>query len=334
VSRTHEPTPRRLAQARERGEVARSSLLASWGALAGGALGVVAARAWAWPRAAGLLQEMWRRAPEAQTPGDILRALEDGAWALAWVAVPVALGGLLGASLGNAVQVGPRWTWGAPPAQDRARWTGGLTALVVLGVALWRAWSLLPAAHLSRATPHEPARLAALLWELSWGLVVPCLGAWAASSALAWLWERRLWREALLMTRQELEQDQREQQGSPETRQARANLRHEAASEEGDPWAHARLVVWGEAGGALLRWEEGEGRAPVVALRRARADLAELVLQAAQRGVGAVQDEAAARALCALPLGAPVPSPLQPAVAGWFAAHPKRSLQNGSNVPY
>lgn len=326
MSRTHEPTPRRLAQARERGEVARSGLLAAWGALAGGALGVGAAHAWAWPRAAGLLQDLWRQAPDAQTPGDILRALEDGAWALAWVAVPVALGALLGALLGNLVQVGPRWVWGAPPAQERAPWWSGfVVGLVVAAVALWRAWSLLPAAQAPDLAAPDPDRLAAMLWELSWGLVLPCLGVWAASSALVWLlWERRLWREALLMTRQELEQDQRDQHGAPEVRHARAQQRHEAASEEGDPWRHARLVVWGEAGGALLRWEEGDRRPPVVALRRARADLAALLLQASERGVGAVQDEAAARALCALPLGAPVPSLLQPAVAGWFAAASKK----------
>jgi flagellar biosynthesis protein FlhB len=328
---TEAPTPRRLAEARGRGEVACSRELTGAVALGAGLLALTAGGASLFGALAGLVRSGLRSALEPATSPS--GALLDAAAAVArCCALPMLAAAAAGMAVGLLQTGGLFAPSAAAPRLDRldpARGLAGLLsrerfASVGLGLAkaalvLTVAWSWargvapalgsLPLA--ATLVPSLPALLGALALRLS--LVLLALGA-ADLLLVRWRHLRRL-----RMTRQEVRREQRDDEGDPRHREARRR-RHRALLEAG-PVARATCVLVNPTHVAVaLRHRRGEDEPPRVVAKGLGAQARRIRSAARRAGVPVVRDVALARALHRLAeVGDEIPESLYEAAAGVLA---------------
>ena len=329
--RTELPTPKRLAEARRRGEVAVSreltgtiSLLAGlaavaaagpwWlGALAGEVRGGLLAAVAAEPALRGAL----RQAAVAVLCLSALPAL--AAWAAALAAGALQTGGLLAPE-----PLAPRLDRLDPfrglarvfaPARLTALGLGVLKAALLVAVALqgWRATAS-ALAQLPRAG-SAGAGLAALLWPLAWRLT----GVLVLLGGADWVLVRRRHLRRLRMSREELRREAREDHGDPRHQAERRRL-HRALAEAA-PLARATCLVVNPTHLAVaLHHRRGSGEAPRVLAKGAGAAAARLRSLARRAGVPVIRDPPLARALHRLAeVGDEIPEELYDAAAAVLA---------------
>jgi type III secretion protein U len=326
--RTEEPTPRRLRQARERGQVPRSRLFSGSLVLAGGtagaALGVGAAtdelRAWT----ALLLGH----------GVSVSAALNQALFPLVRACAPALGGAMLGAAVAGLATAGwapsvavltPRlerldpvaglkrlFTWRTLTELGRSL----LVALLLGGVLVAGAWSVLPSALRLPALDASGAgflllRPSALgLW---WRALLLAIGVGLLDLILA----RRRHRLSLRMSRDEVRREHREQEGDP---------RHRAHRRA----AHRQLLLAGRARGVkvasvvvvnpvhvavALRWAPEECDAPYLVARGRAAEAHAIRTEALALGIPIVRDVALARGLVHYDVGEEVPEELYRAAA-------------------
>jgi type III secretion protein U len=331
-ARTEEPTPRRLREARRRGEVARSADLGAAAALAGG----LAALALLGPGlAADLARALRAAAGGPGAPVDPAAALRATALLVLRLAVPPAACAAACAALAGAVQTG--FTFSPDAARPRlARldpWRGlarlvdpaqaartalgvvKAAALVLLLAAWWRG-----AARTLVALPRAsaPGALGAVLPLLA-GLALRLAAALALLGALDLALEARRVRRALRMTRDEVRRELREDEGDPAHRAERRRL-HRALL-EADAVSRATVVVVNPTRLAVaLRHERGGGDAPRVVAKGTGRDAARIRSAARRAGVPIVRDVPFARALHRLAdVGDELPEELYEAAAALLA---------------
>lgn len=308
--RTEEPTPRRLREARERGEVPKSAL-ASAALVWLGVGGVIALSAESALAAWSALVEALL-APVPPAPDEALGSAAVVAARI--VAGPLAAAVALGA-LGSFLQVGPLWTWRPltpglarcspgrgrasvfAPAELAAR-VGALALVVaVLALAAWVGAAALPGL-LARpeASPSGVLDLAGAAlgaFHLRTGALL------VGAGAVALVFRRIQHRLALRMSRRELRREQRDLEGQPEARRRRATVHREQALGPSSEAAleGAALVVRGPGCAVVLRWDPASDAPPRI-VRVARGPLALRIVGGANRlGVPAVYDEPLAAAL-------------------------------------
>ncbi|HUM12696.1 MAG TPA: EscU/YscU/HrcU family type III secretion system export apparatus switch protein [Myxococcaceae bacterium] len=328
TDRTEDPTPRRLRQARERGQVPRSRLfsgsLVLAGASAGAALGLGGAadalRSWT---AALLVQGSGVPAALQQALALLVRACAP---ALAGAVLAAVLAGLLtsgwapcGAALVPRLErldplAGLKRLFSWRMAAELGR--SVLVAALLLALLGAGAWSLLPSAVRLPAFDPPGAGLALLRPE-ALRLWTQALLLAAALGVMDLLLARRRHRRSLRMSRDEVRREHREQEGDP---------RHRAHRRA----AHRQLLLAGRARGVkaasvvvvnpvhvavALRWAPEECDAPYLVARgreeRARAIRAE----ALALGIPVVRDVALARGLVQHDVGEEVPEELYRAAA-------------------
>ncbi len=326
--RTEEPTPRRLRQARERGQVPRSRLLSGSVVLAGASAGAVVGLS-------GLTGELraWTAAlllPGARWPA----ALHQASFLLVRACAPALAGALLAAALAGLATSGwapssavlvPRLARLDPLAGLRRivswRMVGELArsllvAGLLLGVLTAGAWTLLPSAL---RLPVVPAACGGLL------LLAPeAARIWVRALLLAvglglvdLLLARRRHRRSLRMSRDEVRREHREQEGDP---------RHRAHRRA----AHRQLLLSGRARGVkaasvvvvnpthvavALRWAPEECDAPYLVAKGREADARAIRQEALVLGISVVRDVGLARGLVQYDLGEEVPEELYRAAA-------------------
>jgi len=307
--RTEQPTPRRLREARRRGDVARSVELSGAAALAGG----LAAVAIAGPGAAADLARMLRGglALAAAGTADPAVVLRDAAVAVLRLALGPALAAVALGGAAAALQAGVGLSPGAlrprlerldpfrglrrlaEPAQivRAALGVAKATALVGLVVA-WLSDHASPLAQLPRASPASLLRAASVLSALALRLAAVFL----AFGALDWAIARRRHRKALMMTREEVRREQKEDEGDPAHR-AERRRRHRAILEAG-PLARATVVVVNPTHVAVaLRHDRATEEAPRVVAKGTVLAAARIRSAARLAGVPVVRDVPLARAL-------------------------------------
>ncbi len=325
--RTEEPTPRRLRQARERGQVPRSRLLSGSLVLAGGSAGAAVGLS-------GLTSELraWSAAlllPGARWPA----ALYQASFLLLRACAPALSGALLAAALAGLATSGwdpssavlvPRLaridplaglrrivSWRMLGELARSALVGGL----LLGVLTAGAWTLLPSVLRLPVVPAGGGLLllapeAARIWVRALLLAV-------GLGALDLLLARRRHRRSLRMSRDEIRREHREQEGDP---------RHRAHRRA----AHRQLLLSGRARGVkaasvvvvnpthvavALRWAPEECDAPYLVAKGREADARAIRQEALSLGISVVRDVALARGLVQYDLGEEVPEELYRAAA-------------------
>jgi flagellar biosynthesis protein FlhB len=301
------PSEKRRREARERGEVAQSSLATGAAALAAGAAAVALGGAAAGAQIAQLMRASFAG---AQPP---TAALADAGWLLFRLAAPVLAAAWLAAVLAGLAQTRGLFTAGA--FRRRAPWPPWGEA-----AQGWPAWAL--AAALALVVAAGAARFAAALahadtvgaatraaGEALRTLALRAAGLFALAGVVDYLVRRARLERALEMTRAEREAERREEEGDPRLR-AEQRRRHRALAGSSlvDQVARAAVVVAAEGtAAALAPSDEGDGVRVVAAAEGLGA--ARLVDVARRLGVPVRGDALLAAALAPLRPGDAVPPP-------------------------
>lgn len=307
--RTEPPTPRRLREARRRGEVARSAELSGAAALVAGLAAVVVTGAAAAAELGRLLRSGLSLAGTGAT--EPIAMLREATGAVVRLTLPAALAALVAGGAIAAFQAGGVFSLEAlRPRLDRVDPVRGLRRLLepfqllraALGVAKAVALLVLLGAWLR----EEAAGLAELARVGTAGLfrAAPALSALALRLALAfmlfgaldWALARRRHLRALRMTREEVRREQKEDEGAPEHR-AERRRRHRAILEAG-PLARATVVVVNPTHVAVaLRHDRAGEEAPRVVAKGSGLAAARIRSAARRAAVPVVRDVPLARAL-------------------------------------
>ncbi len=327
--KTNEPTPRRLREAAEKGQVARSRLFTSAAVTLGG-LGATAA--FADQTAVRLLG--WSATLLSTAEMDPAGALRGGVEVLARCAAPTLVGALGGSLASAAVTTGGlRFTPGVlAPKLERVSVLEGAKRLCSLrqladvakglGVAVLVAWFLWAALREAApdvframalggeaALPAVVARLAPSLLKASALLLLLGLGDWALA--------RRRHHADLKMSHAEVKQEHKSAEGDPRHKSKRKALHKQLAS--GGPARgvqHATAIVVNPTHIAVaLRYAEDECDAPYIVARGREEDAFMIRQQAAALGLPVVRDVPLARSLVQYDVGEAIPEELYQAAA-------------------
>jgi type III secretion protein U len=308
--KTEQPTPRRLEQARRRGQVARSRSLAS----ASSALFALTALAATAPAAAASFLSFARAAL-----ADLAASPSLAAWrafeALASASLPVLGAGLAGALAGAGLQVGLRLSPEAVrPKLERLdpgagfkrlfsarQLTEVLKAALIATAVLWLAWSSLKghARVLSSLSTGRAEAALGATFSLAESFAADALLLAIAFGGLDFLLARRSHLKSLMMSRDEVKREHKESEGDPHHK-ARRKAAHRAlmngTAARGVKAATA-VVVNPTHVAVALRYEPLEADAPTVVAKGEGEGAAKLRAEAVRLGVPMVRDIPLARAL-------------------------------------
>jgi flagellar biosynthesis protein FlhB len=326
---TEDPTPRRLAEARRRGEVAFSRELSSGAALTA----AVAVLAWDAPALVARAVAAFRASlTDAASGGGAAPALElAGSLALRMLGPALAAVLLVGVAAGLAQT---RGLVVAPVRVDLGRlasagsWrrlfdgraalaTGqGLLKVAVVGtVACLALGPVLGGVVVLTGAPA--ARLLSTLGALTGRLALRLAAAALALGALDALLVGRRHRRGLRMTREEVKREHKEVEGDPAHRAERQRLHREIVEQRMIEEVRKAdfVVVNPEHIAVALRYDPEGDAAPVVVAKGERL-VAERIKQIAREaGVPIFRDVGLARSLVALAEGGEIPAALYEAVA-------------------
>ena len=226
ASKTEEATPRKLEEARKKGDVAKTQDLSSVLALAA-AIGVILwAGGWL---SLNLAEDL---VPFIASPHQMLGILEAGGgteiarWAIMAMAPALALvmaATMVAGAGGNLIQSGLLWS----PSKLKPDWSrvsplkgygsifgpDGLAQFVktflkviATGAICW--WVLKPhAAELAQMAALGPAAMLPATLKIAGSLMAAILSFMAVIAGLDWLWQRMRFAEKMKMTREELKED-------------------------------------------------------------------------------------------------------------------------------
>jgi flagellar biosynthesis protein FlhB len=330
AQKTHKPTPRRVAEARKRGDIARSPELASTAALLGGMfclIGFAGASASSLAdlvRSASAGLDTPDRAPDLGTIGRVFTT----------AVAPVAVGAVLGYLAVALVQLGWPPTF-KKPGFDIGRvltlksigrslsprdGAGRVLKAVLKTGAVAGVVAITLSRELDRFLAAPALEAAGLSLQLAAGASRVALGAGTALAVIAvldYLQSRRRHTKQLMMSPDEIKREMREQEGDPQVRSRRRRRMRELG--------RRRLIVVEKADVVLvnptkyavaLRYSEREDRAPRVLAKGRRAVAAHIRELARRAGVPILERPPLTRLIYKLvPEGREIPALLYQAVA-------------------
>jgi flagellar biosynthetic protein FlhB len=336
--KTERPTAKRLHDAREKGQIARSRDLA----LAAAAVAGTIALARLGGRLVNGLSEQLARdlehlgdAPlKTVTAGDLNGIVIHGAGVVAWLVGPVALITMVAGVGMHGFQGG----WSFAPGALQLNWsrlnpangikrfglmqTGAETVKTMVAVAVisylsWRVVDavLADAVRMAWQTPFGAAMLAwehadSLLWRVAWGLGILSLGDYGLQKY------RHL--KALKMTKQEVKDEAKMMEGSPEikrrVRRAQADMARRRMMRD---IARATVVITNPTHYAVaLEYRRDKMAAPIVLAKGADHVALRIRAQARSHGVPIIENKPLAQTLFrTAEIGETIPAPLFGAVA-------------------
>lgn len=332
AEKTEEATPKRLEDARRRGQVAVGRDLPS-ALVVLGVTGLLVAGG-----SAGLgelldLFALTARAIEpatAMAPGELLRA---GLVVGLRVAAPVLAVAMVAGVLGTMVQIGPLFAPRAlEPRLDRFDLVEGvaqmfsqdamveaLRSFAKVALIGWIAWITLRDGMRGTLalSGRPPADALAAGGSLLVTLGLRTGGALLAVGLLEILWRRWKHRRDLRMSKEEVQRESKESEGDPHTKQERQRAHQELLAQSAVEAARtASVVVVNPTHLAVaLQYDEDEMEAPRVVAKGEDHVARRIVEAAREAGVPVMRDVPLARALFDLEIGDEIPEPLYEAVA-------------------
>lgn len=319
AEKSHEPTQKRLDDAREEGNVLTSKEAMVFAGMAVGT-GVLAMSVQAMPALLPKFQSYFLLEPGADLDSVVAARIATAFWqilglavlvavpvVLAVIAVQVAMGGMHWSSKA----AGMKWSRIDPMAGIKRMVSS--TALAELGKAVAKVvvlgtvgWAMLSAALpvLERLWQVGPAAAAAILGDVTlrmmWGLVLGL--AAVAVLDVAWQWYHR--RQQMMMSLQEVKDENKEQNGSPEVKGRLRQLQMEVSRNASrrrkalDDVPRATAIVTNPTHFAVaIRYVPGETRAPLI-LAMGKGPMAlEIMERGRKAGLAPVQIPVLARAL-------------------------------------
>lgn len=322
--RTHDPTPKRLRDARAKGDVPQAPLVA-------GALGLVIAI----PLLRGIVEARTRDLARALSSLEPVRTID--AWSVAFAVIgavaPLALV-LAAIALASGIVLG---SVGFSPARlapdpsklepfsgikrifEKGRLWGAARGLAVLALASAVVWKsvLFATANGARAA-GDPGKVLRIAADAASSIAMTA-GAIACVFAVAdALIGRRIWLGRLKMTREEVMREHKEGEGDPDIKRRREELHHELlAAEAVTAVRDASVIVINPTHLACaLRYRGDDDDDAPTLIAKGHGALAERIVAAARlHGVPVIRDVPVARALIELELGTEIPEALYEAVA-------------------
>ncbi len=318
ASKSEEATPRRLEEARNKGDVAKSMELAQVSAL----FGAFAAVAMGGGALAHSLTD--QLLPFIAHPDSIHLQGAAGqavAWQVMMAAAPALLavmgGTLLAGVGGNVLQHGVLFTTEKlkpdltklSPAEGFKRLFGidGLmnflrSVLKVLLVSAVAWWVLSPhAAELPGLVTMAPISLLGYAAGLARSLMFAVLALLALGGILDFIWQRQRFMERMKMTKEEVKEDFRQSEGDPHVKARQRQIRMDRARRRMiQQVPKATVVVMNPTHFAVaLRYEQGETPAPQCVAKGLDAVALRIREVAEEAGVPIIEDPPLARALYA-----------------------------------
>ncbi len=317
-SKTEEPTGKRLDEARSRGEVGKSTDLASWASFAGTASALAIAGGWMCQNLAAHLKPFLERPDsislDAGSAANVMRIA-----ALAAVpALTVVLGaGMVTGVFGHVVQQGFVWTTERlKPDMDKVSPLSGfkrlfnldglvqffksVLKLVITGAV---AWSVLkPHAHeVQDLSALDPAAILPFAAKLLKALVFAVIALLGVGAGLDWVWQKQRFMQKMRMSREELKEDSRQSDGDPHVKARLRQIRVTRARRRMmQAVPKATVVVTNPTHFAVaLRYVAGETEAPICVAKGM--DLVALKIRevAEENNVPIIEDPPLARSLFA-----------------------------------
>ncbi|HEX7085459.1 MAG TPA: flagellar biosynthesis protein FlhB [Vicinamibacterales bacterium] len=234
--RTERPTARRLQEARRRGQIARSQDLGHAAGLAGAVLALSVAGVYGFTRLASALArglaDVGAAAGHDPTAGEVTSIAVRNAATLGLVVGPVALAAAAAVVAAQVAQGG--WNVASEALQPKLTRLnpieglkrlglkrGGvqaLKALAVVAIVVYLAYPFIERAveagpHLTRMTPVGAF---AFMWGEVRGVAVKITILFAVLGTADYFWQKHLWLDGLKMTKQEVKDDLKMTEGSPE----------------------------------------------------------------------------------------------------------------------
>lgn len=318
ASKTEEPTPKKLADARKKGDVAKSMDIPQLASLAG-AFGVMAIGG-GW-----FLRDMaMRLLPFVAHPDDIelsgqgaMQVVAQAGLAAAPLTITVLAGAGFAGAVGYLTQTGFMFTGEKlkPTAKKISPLEGfkrifGIEGLVQflksvlkIGVTGWVAWLVLKprAADLSALASMEPAAILPLSADLTRALFFAVMTFLALTAGLDWFWQKQRFTARMRMSREELKEEYKQSDGDPHVKAKQKQIRAERSRRrmmQNVP--NATVVIMNPTHYAVaLRYEAGQTAAPECVAKGVD-DLALRIRALAEdSGVAVIEDPPLARALYA-----------------------------------
>lgn len=326
--KTHQPTPKKLRDARQKGQLPRSRLLTSAAVTLGGLTGTLAFADDTWRRLTG-----WTSTLLSTVDAEPLTALHTALEVLARSAAPSLAGATTGALASSLALAGFQFNPSlVAPKLERLDLTQGfkklfsprqlvdvLKGLAVAAVVAWILWSAVAssAEQVLRGVHHDGASafIAALsllspaLVKASLVLLVLGLGDWALM--------RRRHVEDLKMSQQEVKQEHKNAEGDAHQKAKRKALHKQLAAGGAARGVRAAtaVVVNPTHLAIALRYAEGECDAPYIVARGREEDALKLRREAEALQIPVVRDIPLARSLIHYDVGEEVPEELYQAAA-------------------
>lgn len=332
TGRTLPPTPRKLREARRKGDVPRARDLgaaASW-------VAVCAALAWSVPTSIASL-ELLARQVFSEVPAEAhpsVHGLVSGSLdAMTSILLPPLLACFAAVLLAGFLFTGPTFSWHAvSPRLDRLnpaaglkrifstdRWFTVLRDLVKLALLLvLGAMCLRAAIRPILAAPGLDPSGGAIVLRHTLVHLAALVGAGAAAFALIDVaWSRHAWMKRQRMTHRELRQELRETEGDPSIKGRRRTLHREIAEHRMlEQVRKASFIIVNPTHLAVaLRWDDATMDAPQVVASGKLTMARRIIREARRAGVPVMHDAGLARSLSDLQPGETIPEDLYEAVA-------------------
>jgi flagellar biosynthetic protein FlhB len=318
ASRTEEPTPRKLEQARARGDVAKTQDLASMFSLAAAA-GVIAVAGGLFARNLAEALTPFLASPDSMNlrggggPDVARHAILAAAPILAAVMLATAAAGVAG----NLVQTGFLFTPDklkfdfskVSPMQGFKRifsidglmnFVKSLAKVFATGAIAW--WVLEPHVNeLANLAGLEPAAMLPFLADVLRRLMFAILALLLLVAGADWFWQRQRFMARMRMTKEELKEDFRQAEGDPHVKAKQKQKRAEAARRRMmQAVPSATVVIMNPTHYAVaLKYEQGEDDAPLCVAKGVDSLALKIREIAEEAGVPIIEDAPLARALYA-----------------------------------
>ena len=317
-SKTEEATPRKLEQARQKGDGAKTMDLASFATLAAATGVILTLGGWLSRNMAAQLTPFFSHPDAMRLEGgggvEILKyAMMAGAPALLIVLLSAAGAG----ALANIAQSGLRLTpdklkpdfskLSIPKGLARIYGPDGLMqfvkSLVKIIITSLIAWSILKPVipQLYTLSALAPAAIIPFSMDIIKRLVFAVAASTLVIAAADWLWQRQRFMVRMRMTLQEVKEDYKQTEGDPHVKARLKQLRYQKARQRMmQAVPGATVVVMNPTHYAVaLKYEQGESAAPTCVAKGLDSLALKIRAVAEEAGVPVIEDPPLARALYA-----------------------------------
>jgi flagellar biosynthesis protein FlhB len=318
ATKTEEPTPRKLEEARKRGEVAKSIDVPAFASLAAAAGFIAVAGGYLARNLAAQLQPFIAHAGDYDLTGDGgVDLMRQAASAAAPIVIGVTMAAALAGVGGNLIQHGFLFT-GERMKPDVSRISPvdgfrrlfGIDGLVQFLRSALKIALIAAVAYLA-IRPRLPAFVQAvalgpigampLAGEALRALFISVLAVLGVGAVLDWLWQRQRFLTRMRMTREELKEDFRQSEGDPHVRARLRQIRYDRARRrmmQNVP--KATVVVTNPTHFAVaLRYEQGDTPAPICVAKGLDEVALRIKAVAEDHRIPVIEDPPLARALYA-----------------------------------